>query len=396
MTFDRNETIDLMEPLLISSDSSCREQLTDLAFELMASSTRFKSSLPSGLLEGLADLVRSMNCYYSNLIEDHNTHPVDIERALNNDFSNDPHKRDLQLEAKAHIEVQRWIDEGAHHHRYYSREFICEIHQKFCVNLPEELLWVQGLDSEKKIKIIPGETRTKDVKVGRHYAVSPGAVSRFLTRYEEVYSSLSKSEAIISAAAAHHRLLWIHPFLDGNGRVARLVSHAALSDLLDTGSVWSVARGLAKNEGAYKQHLMDCDKSREGDLDGRGNLSMRALNEFSRFFLETCLDQVKFMEDLMKPDHIRNRILVWVKEEMHAKRLPEKSDALIQAVLFRGELPRGQLSEVLGTSDRSARRIASSLVKHKVLTSKSTRAPLKLFFHAEYADRWMPGLFPKN
>ena len=53
-----------------------------------------------------------MNCYYSNLIEGHNTHPVDIERALAGDYSTDPEKRDLQLEAKAHIAVQKWIDEG--------------------------------------------------------------------------------------------------------------------------------------------------------------------------------------------------------------------------------------------------------------------------------------------
>lgn len=44
-----------------------------------------------------------MNCYYSNLIEGHDTHPTDIERALKNDYSNDPRKRDLQLVAKAHI-----------------------------------------------------------------------------------------------------------------------------------------------------------------------------------------------------------------------------------------------------------------------------------------------------
>ena len=47
-----------------------------------------------------------MNCYYSNLIEGHDTHPIDIERALKNDYSQDAHKRDLQLEAKAHIAVQ--------------------------------------------------------------------------------------------------------------------------------------------------------------------------------------------------------------------------------------------------------------------------------------------------
>ena len=104
-----------------------------------------------------------------------------------------------------------------------------------------------------------------------------GAVPRFLKRFEEVYGRLSKTNAILNAAAAHHRLLWIHPFVDGNGRVARLMSHAMLLETLDTGAVWSVARGLARNVEAYKGHLAACDRTRRNDLDGRGDLSEEAL-----------------------------------------------------------------------------------------------------------------------
>lgn len=65
---------------------------------------------------------------------------------------------------------------------------------------------------------------------------------------------------ILAAASAHHRLLRIHPFLDGNGRVARLMSHAMLLDALDTGGIWSVARGLARSEENYKTRLESCDR----------------------------------------------------------------------------------------------------------------------------------------
>src|ERR1700704_4938124 len=109
---DRGESIGLMEPLVISDGSRHRGALTDLALELAQKSAGFRRSLPESLLAALADLVRSMNCYYSNLIEGHNTHPIDIERALKGDYSKDAKKRDLQLEAKAHITVQRWIDGG--------------------------------------------------------------------------------------------------------------------------------------------------------------------------------------------------------------------------------------------------------------------------------------------
>lgn len=126
-----------------------RETLADLAVELAGHSTGFCRSLPEGVLTALAGLVRSMNCYYSNLIEGHHTHPVDIERALRNDYSQDVGKRHLQLEARAHISVQHWIDSGGLRGRAVSADGICEVHRRFGERLPKDLLYVQ--DSERRV-----------------------------------------------------------------------------------------------------------------------------------------------------------------------------------------------------------------------------------------------------
>jgi Fic family protein len=391
---DRGEGTGLMEPLVLGEGSRRRPELTDLALELAQRSAGFRRSLPESLLSSLATLVRAMNCYYSNLIEGHDTHPVDIERALQGDYSKDPKKRDLQLEAKAHIAVQQWIDEGGLRARAVAADSIREIHRRFCEALPEDLMWVEDPATHERIRVIPGELRTRDVAVGSHIAISAPAVLRFLKRFEEVYNHLGKAETILAAAAAHHRLAWIHPFLDGNGRVARLMSHATLLEALDSGAVWSVARGLARNVAAYKGHLAACDMIRRKDLDGRGNLSEEALAEFTRFFLATCLDQVTFMERLMQPDSLRTRILLWTEEEIRLNRLPAKSGAILEAVLYRGELPRGDAAGIVGTGDRQARRVVSALIERGVLISASSRAPLRLTFPAVLASRWMPGLFP--
>ena len=393
---DRGEVISLMEPLLIGNDSRHRAALTDLALELAQKSAGFRRSLPESLLASLADLVRSMNCYYSNLIEGHDTHPIDIERALKNDYSKDAKKRDLQFEAKAHIRVQQWIDSGILRGRALTADSICEIHHRFGELLPDNLLWIEDLATKKRIKVIPGELRHRDVAVGNHIAISPPAVPRFLQRFEEVYSRLGKTETIIAAPAAHHRLVWIHPFLDGNGRVARLMSHATLLEALETGAVWSIARGLARNVDAYKTHLAACDQTRRNDLDGRGSLSEANLAEFTRFFLTTCIDQVIFMERLMQPDQLRARILLWAEEEIRFDHLPPKSGSILEAVLYRGELPRADAANIVGTGERQARRVVSALLEHGVLTSESTRAPLRLTFPAVLASRWMPGLFPER
>jgi len=391
---DREESIGLMEPLVIGEDSRHRAGLTDLALELAQKSAGFKRSLPESLLSSLADLVRSMNCYYSNLIEGHDTHPIDIERALKDDYSKDAKKRDLQLEAKAHIAVQQWIDSGGLKGRALTGDAIRETHRRFCELLPDDLLWIPDAKAEDRVKVIPGELRSTDVAVGRHIAISAPAVPRFLKRFEEVYSKLGKTETIIAAAAAHHRLAWIHPFLDGNGRVARLISHATLLEALDTGAVWSIARGLARSVDDYKGHLAACDLQRRNSLDGRGNLSEETLTEFTKYFLTTCIDQVTYMEGLMQPDQMRARIMLWAEEQMRVNKLPPKSGAILEAVLYRGELPRADTPAIVDSSERSARRVVASLQEHGVLTSESTRAPLRLAFPATLASRWMPGLFP--
>lgn len=391
---DRGEQPVSMEPLLLAEGSRHRSALSDLSITLAATASGFRRSLPAGVMIALADLVRAMNCYYSNLIEGHDTHPIDIERALRNDYSDDKARRNLQLEAKAHIAVQQWIDGGGLQGRESTLGAVCEIHQRFGDLLPDELLWAENPESGKKIRVKPGKLREHDVKVGRHVPVSPGAVPRFMQRFEETFNNLGRAEAILATASAHHRLLWIHPFLDGNGRVARLMSHAQLLALLDTGGVWSVARGLARNVTQYKALLANCDLQRRNDLDGRGNLSEEALAEFTTFFLETCLDQVKFMENLMQPDALRTRILVWAEEETRMGKLPQRTGQLLEAVLYRGELPRREIGPLLGVTDRTARRVTSELLQQGVFASASARSSLRLAFPATLASRWMPGLFP--
>jgi Fic family protein len=393
---DRGELVILIEPLLIGDGSRQRGALTDLAIELAQKSAGFRRSLPESLLVSLARLVRAMNCYYSNLIEGHDTHPIDIERALKNDYSKDARRRDLQLEAKAHMTVQEWIDGGGLRGRAATSAGIREIHERFCALLPDDLLWIEEPTTKELLRVVPGELRSRDVVVGTHIAVSPRAVPRFLTRFEEAYGRLSKTESILAVPAAHHRLAWIHPFLDGNGRVARLMSHAMLLETLDTGAVWSAARGLARNVEAYKQHLAACDLTQRNDLDGRGTLSEEALAEFTNFFLTTCLDQVIFMEQLVQPDRLRSRILLWAEEEIRLGIIPPKSGAILEAVLYRGELPRADAAGVVGTGERQARRMVSALIEQGVLVSDSARAPLRLAFPATLASRWMPGLFPEK
>jgi len=393
---DRGETLGRMEPMKLSEGCRSRGELTDLVLELTAKASALKYSLPAGTQEALASLVRSMNCYYSNLIEGHDTHPIDIERALSKGFSANPEQRNLQHEARAHITVQKWIDEVGLQGAPTNVTNICKIHKRFVLLLPQDLRVVINPDTKHEANVLPGKYREEDVCVGQHIAISPGAIDRFMCRYEEAYSNLGKTETILATAAAHHRLLWIHPFLDGNGRVARLVSHATLLKTLDHKGLWSVARGFARSVNEYKAHLAKCDYERRNDLDGRGTLSEEALAEFTQYFLKTCLDQVVFMTNLMAPEGLRGRITEWARSEVTRKALPARSEMVLEALLYRGELARGEVASLLDYTPRHARRVMSELSKIGVITSDGPRVPWRLVFPAKLASRWMPGLFPEK
>lgn len=391
---DRSEPTTIVEPLIPEEASKHRSMLNDLVLELVDASASLRGAIPPSMRAPLADTIRAMNCYYSNLIEGHHTHPIDIERALQDDFSQEPEKRDLQLEARAHIHVQAWIDAGGLNEHPMSISSLTEIHRRFCHDLPEDLLLVDAPDGSK-LTITPGVLRDRDVQVGKHVAPSPGAVTRLIAHMEKMYSMPGRVTGVLGIACAHHRLNWVHPFLDLNGRVTRMVAHAMLLRELQTDGLWSISRGLARNEEEYKRRLMAADEPRHGGADGRGNLSETRLAEFAAFFLKTCIDQVHFMERLMRPEDLRARILGWAEREIAKGGLMPGSDLVLREALFVGAIERSALPRLLGVGERQARKISSELLKRGALKSQSPRASLELNFSPRLASEWMPGLFPE-
>lgn len=386
------ESVDLMEPMLPGAGS---QLLEDLAIELIAVSSALNAQVQLSVAVSMGDLVRSMNCYYSNLIEGHHTHPRDISRALANDFSAEPKKRSLQLEAKAHIEVQRMIDKREAPVNVVTADYLIWVHREFCTQLPPDLLYIENPQVTKRVEVKAGELRTGDVIVGSHIPISAKAIPRFLRRFEEAYKPerLAKLQQVIAVAASHHRLLWIHPFYDGNGRVTRLFSHAFLKQIGVGSSLWSVSRGLARNIEKYRDLLMAADRQRWNDLDGRGNLTAAGLQKFCQFFLEICIDQIKFMRELLEPCQLLNRIELYVSEQIRAKSLPERSFLLLKEALLAGDFQRGKAAAITGYKERQARSVLNYLVKAGLLVSDSPKGTVSLGFPTDVVDRYFPRLY---
>jgi len=385
-----------MEPTLPPEG---QRQIEDAAFDLIAKASSLAGQINPIVAGAVGELMRSMNCYYSNLIEGHNTHPRDIDRALHQDYSTEPKRRALQLEAVAHIEVQQAIDEGRDDPAFpASTAYTLWVHREFCGRLPDELLNVEDPESQCTLRFEPGVLREGEVIVGRHLPPAAADLPQFLSRFQQVYDpkNLSKVRQVVAVAAAHHRFLWIHPFYDGNGRVARLMSHAMLKRLGVGSSLWSASRGLARNVGRYKALLMAADEPRHGDLDGRGNLSQAALIEFCQFFLSVCVDQVDYMRSILEPSELLRRMEIYVEEEVRAGRLPRGSFPLLREALLAGEFERGQAPALTAYKERMARSILSQLLELGLLTSTGARAPVRLGFPITVVERWFPALYPSS
>jgi Fic family protein len=237
-----------MEPLLPTGDLG----LEDMAREIVGRSAALGGQLHPVSQRPVVELLRLINSYYSNLIEGHSTHPVDIERAMRHDYAADPAKRDLQQESLAHIDCQRRIEERIQREpdlNVAGADFLCWVHKTFYDLLPDELRRVKDEQTGEVLEVVGGEPRQREIQVGRHIGPLAEALPAFLERFAGFYQSGAHHGVmpIIATAASHHRLMWIHPFLDGNGRVTRLYTDACFRRLpLQGYGLWNVSRGLAR------------------------------------------------------------------------------------------------------------------------------------------------------
>jgi Fic family protein len=216
--------------------------------------------------------------------------------------------------------------------------------------------------------------------------------------FEQRYSlsQLGTAGRITAIPAAHHRLNYIHPFPDGNGRVSRLMSHAMAHQIgIGAHGLWSISRGLARgleSRGEYKSMMDLADMPRQGDLDGRGNLSLKALKDYVLWFLRVCLDQVQFMSELFDLNKLRQRLRTLVQRSNTLK--PEAA-ALLEEALMRGEFERGEVARITGLPERTARRILADVTELGLLASSTPKGSVSLRFPESALEELFPRLYPQ-
>jgi Fic family protein len=351
--------------------------LKDMAQELIAASAGLESKVARETAIVLGDQLRLINSYYSNLIEGHKTTIPDINMALQKKFSQDPEKKYAQELCAAHVETERRFMElvnASQRLNICNQQFLSEIHAAFYVNLPEEHLFTHTPKGFSKASVNPGQIRDVNVSVdgrslhGPDYQDLPVLLKTFAQSYNPY--QFHGDERLIAMAASHHRLTWLHPFRDGNGRVARLFSGLYLAGIsINKSNLWSLSRGLSRNKKQYMFELWATDSQNE--QSGR------------------------FMEDLLRLDQIETRIDWYVETRAKHDKKPLRIEAakLLRAVFMRGAISRGMAAEILNMSERNARRIVSALICDGLLQSQSHRAPLTIGLPISVLPYYFPNLY---
>lgn len=376
------------EPLL---PQNRLDELRQRTREVVVKSIQLTSSAHPATIASLRELVRAMNSYYSNQIEGQSTHPINIERALRRDFSDKPDVAKLQRLALAHIEAERELEQRVDGgDSALTAAFLQHTHAALYGRLS-----IEDRTTPDGHIVEPGVLRTEQVVIGRHEPPLWSSLPAFLARLDEVYSrNVSLDDILLRIAAAHHRAAWVHPFLDGNGRAVRLQTHCALWAL--SAGLWSMNRGLARNRDTYYAKLDAADSHRQGDLDGRGNLSEKLLWNWCEWFISIAEDQVSFMDRMLNLDEMKTRIAALISfRSKFDKGIREEAIVPLYHMFLAGPTPRGEFQQMTGLGERTARSLLSRLIETGLVASDGHTAPVRIAFPLPALQFLLPELYPE-
>ena len=157
-------------------------------------------------------------------------------------------------------------------------------------------------------------------------------------------------------------------------------------------------RGFARSHDAHHARLATADQPRAGDLDGRGNLSERALIGWIAYVLEVCLDQVRFMTGLLDLEGMKDRIAACLSFEQQVARQGVRTEslrALHYLFAIQSELDRGEFKAMLGLGDRLATAQVGALLKRGLLASDSPYGKLRFGVPQHALRFYFPSLWPE-
>ncbi len=358
-------------------------ELDSLIADILLNLGGLGAGFPAELCAELSSSLETVNSFYSNRMEGNPTKIGDVFDAVDGKIEGSREERDFKLEHRAHVLTSVRLRELIASDPSVSPsdpKFISLVHKTFFEDIPESLRKAKT-HSGKEVEIIPGKFRDRPVTVGRFSPPDPEEVLELLEKFHQAYDikKFDSKEKLLAISGAHHRFLYVHPFSDGNGRVARLTTELMLLVAgFDGNGLYSVSRGLARDIPSYNKALQYGDAERRHATDGRGPRSLEGLIFFTKYFLSILKDQIIFMKTILSRVVLESRLQDFLIVQKTLKKLNERELSVIQHLFHFGGMTRGEVQKVSGLKERQAGMVISSLLDAGFLRTPSPKG--KLYF----------------
>lgn len=342
------------------------------SLKLVISSAKLKAQLPTGTALALTELISGVNCYYSNVIEG-----IQIKlpkETLREAILAEHSPGDEEGAYLAHLAVQGYLEDqtGGGQHPFQDDIIRAAYSQ---------LISLSPLDQLGQAALSPlhaGGYRAHGVRVGAHIAPAPDAVAGLMLEFEnEMGSTLRQHphayQRLPIIALAHHRLAWIHPFMDGNGRLIRLVNDAALHGAgIEGYELWSCSRGLARHRQQYYEHLAAMDRYMDAPATHD-----QILQRYLGFWIGMCQSQVDFMTERFSHrtlEHFNRSLFSYLHSEI---KVPQEAAIIYWIALRVGEVSKKLAVQLTGKSERWTRDLLKRMQSLGLLISQESRHVLQ-------------------
>ncbi|MGH8452461.1 hypothetical protein [Pseudomonas sp.] len=161
---------------------------------------------------------------------------------------------------------------------------------------------------------------------------------------------------IVAIFDHHYQILRGRPHSEGNGTVARMVTHQQFAQLGLHPHLWSLSRGLARKYEEYQRVIwLDDHIGKDGLVDGRQFTRDGSLLSFVEFMLHVCHEEVDYIASAFNRHQLRQRVLgaFRVNQRLLGAGVKVETAPAVLALLIQGSLPKNEFKIFTGLPSRS-------------------------------------------
>jgi Fic family protein len=228
--------------------------------------------LPKEAVKKLLEDIRLRHTYHSDAIEGNTLTLQETKLVLEHGITIGGKPLKDHIEARNDAEAFDFMLQLVQKKTPLSQEIIQQIHD----------IVTKGLLKDS------GKYRTGNVRITGS-SITPPSYQKIISLMDDYIRSIKNLplHPLKKAAFIHHRLIWIHPFFDGNGRVSRLITNLFF---MQEGYPPIILKQEQQKNYYHVLHQGD-----EGNLSPLAMFLAKAMNEAVQFYLSVFIDEERLI-----------------------------------------------------------------------------------------------------